>query len=706
MKPAGWGSTLAVLLACIVTAQGTLWGGTNVWTSIGPDGGNAHALAIDPQNPNIVYASTSGGVFKSVNGGANWSAANSGLPAGYFARSLAIDPRNPSTVYAGGSCTVLGSCGIFKSTDGGTNWSPANSGLDGAVILVESLAIDPQNPSTVYAGTTACFQSSGSPGWVEGNENLCWRPGVFKTTNGGASWSSANSGLPWASVDFGFVTALAIDPQDPSTVYAGTVSGVFKTTNGGISWSAAKSGAPCCYTALVIDPNNPSTVYAGTFVGVFKTTNGGTAWSAVNSGLSPVCCGSLAIDPQDPNTVYAGGSDAVFKSTDGGTSWAKTGLPSFSDTSFTIAYQNPSAGLAIDPQNPSTVYAATSGLGVFKSTDRASTWSAVDSGLSATAIQSSAVDPQNPAAIYAATNAGVFKTTNGGVSWSSANSGLPARANAPDSMVTAVPVSLAIDAQDSRTLFAGIRGPLGSQEAGIFRSTDGGANWISVSSALAPGYFLAALAIDPQTPSTVYAGGFNPSTFGFVSEILKSTDWGTNWSPIGSFPSPVWALVIDSQSPSNLYAVDGGIFKSTDGGASWRDLSVPTDSVGDCDECLPVGVLAVDPQRPDTLYAGGSVGVLKSTDGGTSWNAANSGLPPLPDAYGVRSLVIDPQNSTTLYAAMAGKAFRSTDGAATWSEVTSGLTTLSVTALAIDPSNSTVYAATYGGGMFAITFAP
>jgi hypothetical protein len=150
----------------------------------------------------------------------------------------------------------------------------------------------------------------------------------------------------------------------------------------------------------------------------------------------------------------------------------------------------------------------------------------------------------------------------------------------------------------------------------------------------------------------------------------------------------------------------GWIFKSTDGGASWRNLSVPTDSIGDCDECLPVGVLAVDPQRPDTLYAGGSVGVLKSTDGGTSWNAANSGLPWPSDFYGVRSLVIDPQNSTTLYAAMAGKAFRSTDGAATWSEVTSGLTTLSVTALAIDPSNSTVYAATYGGGMFAITFAP
>jgi len=198
MKPAGWGSTLAVLLACIVTVQGTLWGGTNVWTSIGPDGGNAHALAIDPQNPNIVYASTSGGVFKSGNGGANWSAANSGLPVGYFARSLAIDPRNPSTLYAGGSCTVLGSCGIFKSTDGGTSWSPANSGLDGAVILVESLAIDPQNPSTVYAG-----------GWVF-TDGSGFGSAAFKTTNGGevkifGSWSNAGLG------GFYYVKILAID---------------------------------------------------------------------------------------------------------------------------------------------------------------------------------------------------------------------------------------------------------------------------------------------------------------------------------------------------------------------------------------------------------------------------------------------------------------------------------------------------------------
>jgi photosystem II stability/assembly factor-like uncharacterized protein len=153
----------------------------------------------------------------------------------------------------------------------------------------------------------------------------------------------------------------------------------------------------------------------------------------------------------------------------------------------------------------------------------------------------------------------------------------------------------------------------------------------------------------------------------------------------------------------------GWIFKSTDGGASWTDLRVPTDSVGDCDECLPVGVLAVDPQRPDTLYAGGDVGVLKSMDGGASWNAMNSGLPWPPKTWtGVGALVIDPHDSNTLYATLDGQVFRSTDGAATWTPVdSSGLTVPFVGTLAIDPKDhSTVYAGTGGGGIFAITFVP
>src|SRR5207245_2080938 len=112
----------------------TVRAGINVWTSHGPEGGFIPALTVDPQNPSTVYAGTDGGVFKSTNGGANWSAANSGLTA-TDVRALAVDPQNPSTVYAGGD-------GVFKSTNGGATWNAANSGLLGTGVA--ALAVDPQ----------------------------------------------------------------------------------------------------------------------------------------------------------------------------------------------------------------------------------------------------------------------------------------------------------------------------------------------------------------------------------------------------------------------------------------------------------------------------------------------------------------------------------------------------------------------------------
>ncbi|MBI4577995.1 MAG: hypothetical protein HY722_17170, partial [Planctomycetes bacterium] len=106
--------------------------------------------------------------------------------------------------------------------------------------------------STLYAGTFAGTYESG----------------LFKTTDGGASWSAANTGLTST-----IVRALAIDPSAPSTLYAGTVGGVFKTTDGGAGWSAANAGLTSAFVrALVIDPSAPSTVYAGTeYGGVYKT---------------------------------------------------------------------------------------------------------------------------------------------------------------------------------------------------------------------------------------------------------------------------------------------------------------------------------------------------------------------------------------------------------------------------------------------------
>ena len=222
----GQGARAAVWIAMLaIFGTRTVQAGINQWTPIGPFGGSARALAIDPQNPDTVYAGTSGGVFKTTNGGTSWKLSNSGLPAGHVARTLVIDPGNPNTLYAGGECGAYGACPMFKSTDGAKSWSPINSGLE-AVIVVKSLAIDPQNTGTLYAGTSACFQASGAPGWVEGGQNFCYRPGVFKTTDGGLTWIGANSGLP-DLVDYWFLNTLTIDPQDSKTIYVTSGGGVF-----------------------------------------------------------------------------------------------------------------------------------------------------------------------------------------------------------------------------------------------------------------------------------------------------------------------------------------------------------------------------------------------------------------------------------------------------------------------------------------------
>jgi len=172
---------------------------------------------------------------------------------------------------------------------------------------------------------------------------LPWQPGaVFKSTNGGGSWSAVITGL----YD---VFVLAIDPLTPTTLYIGDGGNAYKSINGGGSWSAI--GIGWSTFTLAIDPQTPTTLYMGTSIGLFKSTNGGGAWNGILGHYSRVS--DVAIDPLMPTTLYAGG---VVKSTNGGGSWSdmSTGLPN--RYVFT---------LAIDPQNPATLYVGTDGAGVF-----------------------------------------------------------------------------------------------------------------------------------------------------------------------------------------------------------------------------------------------------------------------------------------------------------------------------------------------------
>lgn len=289
---------------------------------------------------------------------------------------------NPLQASTGGSPAWL-------TTDGGTTWNAIEDGL--ATIWVLSIAIDPGDPNTVYAGT--------------------YQDGVFKSSNGGQSWTAINDGMFPVPVN-----AMAIDPA-VSIVYAATDFGVFASVDGGLHWTMPNQFFGSV-TSLVVDPTAPGTVYAGiaqgfSAPGVMKSTDGGQSWASTGF---PIDVLSLAISPVAPATVYAGTTHGVygFSETIG---WepVSSGLP------HTIRVE----GLAIDPAAGSTLYAATE-LGLFRTTaDGAGAWAPWSpvASLSGIPVFRIAVAPSAPSVLYASSYTGVARSVDSGATWSGA--GLP-----------------------------------------------------------------------------------------------------------------------------------------------------------------------------------------------------------------------------------------------------------------------------------------
>jgi photosystem II stability/assembly factor-like uncharacterized protein len=356
-----------------------------------------------------------GGVLVSVDGGQNWTAANTGLSI-FEVRTLVTNAVDASTVYAGG----FG--GAFKSTDGGATWN--GTGLSA---YTGSLFADLSNPKIVYAQT-------GRPFGCSSNE----RP-LLRTADEGATWSDAvsplNSGcILNVSLASAQPSPLVINPTDPKTLYLGEsaeadgYSAVLKSTDGGANWIATWdwfSGLRGAVRALAIDPARPATIYAGIddftadsppaqpMRGLFKSTDGGLTWS--NTGLTRNAVNLLAIDPSNSRTFYAAavgpatelaGFQGLFKSTDGGTTWREINQ----GLAGVIGNRSISAtALVVDRANGSVLYLGTSTRGVFRTVDGGANWAPFNDGLTNLQIRSLAAAPKGPRASYAATASGVFK---------------------------------------------------------------------------------------------------------------------------------------------------------------------------------------------------------------------------------------------------------------------------------------------------------
>ena len=255
---------------------------------------------------------------------------------------------------------------------------------------------------------------------------------------------------------------------------------------------------------------------------------------------------TIAVDPSNPSIIYAGTSvSGLFRTVDGGTIWspANTGLTS----PFMLS-------LAIDPTTPSTVYAGTYG-GVFKSTDTGLNWSPANTGLTDTTGVQVVIDPSTPSTLYVATLGGVFKSIDGAASWSPANTG-----------VTSTNLqALVIDPMTPSTLYVATYGD------GVFKTIDGGATWAASNTGLpGPGLFAQDLAIDPLTPTTLFVG------LGTTPSVHKSVDGGATWTESSfGLTSGSFSLLVDPVVPGRVWAGMGSsLHRSNDGGALWGPGSV------------------------------------------------------------------------------------------------------------------------------------
>lgn len=630
----------AVVGLALVAGASAAWAGVNFWTPLGPDGGYVVALATSPRQPLLLFAASSeSGLFRSMDGGGSWIRVSRGLDP--LVTALAVDPQSPATVY------VASLSGVAKSTDAGESWGPP-TGPAGA----EALVVDPQSPSTLYAAQS----------------------GVSKSTDGGASWRP----LPPVGSGFGF-QALAIDPARPGTIYAASwfpSLSVLRSTDGGATWSEQDAGLPHLTpipsfpVQLAVDPTTvPSTLYAafvmvnGSTPQTFRSTDGGDSWHPSGPGGYPLAVGQ--------GVVYAG----AFKSADDGVTWTPAASPPGQELvlaaqpgSATIVYagttqgvwmsgdaaagwQAASAGLtatrpqslAIDPLHPRVLYAGVvdgvAGSGLFKSVNSGRSWQAMGPPWLLDYLYNLVVDPVTPSTLYAASGKGLAKSTDSGATWEVLQQGNGAGGCFQVS-------HLAIDPRQPETLYAAVfyNGGCGGRFCPALKSNDGGVSFSCLGLSIED---VSAIFVAPSAPSTLYALGQARVQRHEVVGVWKSADGGTTWkeSDAGLYGGggTFYTMAIDPTDANRVFVISAkGVFRTTDGGRTWSEF----------DHKLPLApsssrwnALAIDPQVPTTVFVGGSFGVYRSVNSGLTWYPVNGGL---PDFFG--PLLLNPKLPNKLYA--------------------------------------------------------
>jgi hypothetical protein len=320
----------------------------------------------------------------------SWAASQEPL----LINQIAIDPQNPNVVYAAARPQ-----GVLKSLDRGESWRPARNGLTNTSAYY--LVINPKNSRILYLGT--------------------FGGGIYKSENGGENWFEVNHGLGNTNIH-----ALAFNPLNPDQLIVSTSTGeLFKSDDAAKTWNPFNDGLPFfpgdIIATLLVFPKDPGGYYLAQG-GLFLRPFSSATWKTAEGNLQNEVMTAFVYDTSS-RTYYAGTMKAgLFK-----TSMkpeAREGHSNPIPSRFNWKpIQGPYKGqwirlIALDPANSSTIYVAVADRGLFRSSDRGSSWEAINSGLPTKEVESLAIDPENPKTLYAGThNDGLFVSRDGGKTW-------------------------------------------------------------------------------------------------------------------------------------------------------------------------------------------------------------------------------------------------------------------------------------------------
>ena len=596
--------------------------------------------------------------------------------------NLAVHPQLPDVLLL-----PTGAGGIAQSEDAGQSWELRNEGI--IATNINLIATDPVDPGVVYAASA-------------GGE------GTFRSDDYGETWQYLNPGgivHPWAD-------ELTVDPVVPDRVwFMSDVPFLHHSTDRGDSWTVlTKPYEPNGFSFFspyaLGGSNDPDIVYAvSNGFGIFKGERRGIDewdWRFLRESEIDYSY-SVAVAADDPNVIYSGYNRKPFEtaakiraSTDGGESWF---------TSLEIPGAEAFTSVAFDPTDASRAYAVSTGeaggtLWVKDGID----WEILGRPFNFTTIHAWAVSPDGMTAYAGAWGGGTFRTRDGGASWD--------EIDAPEAFSAA---ALALDPSSPDIVYLADRtSPV------LYRSDDGADSW-TVHTDLGPTYRrLMSVTVDPSNPSRLYVSAMG--RMGPASGSLYVLENGSATDVMNGLPRLPLNVTVDPTNTDRLFTVlhERGVYRSTDGGDSWSDISAESSGLPDSG----FNGLILHPQDPSTLYLFGGCdvrfstvesagldpdivhGVHRSSDGGDTWTLINGGV--LGEASGsVKSLAFDPEDFDRIVATAENGVYVSQDGGDSWTAVNGleGITVAGITLVSSGQGMSrSAFSFTNGAGVYSGVF--